>query len=101
METFESLSKVNSKTVLAALVGRREQADEVEVQGSISALLFVSICHVSVLIVTHLRIIGNSKSVVAVRSILVRSKHKLMLNPLLLVGLGLDLDATKDIVGKV
>jgi hypothetical protein len=101
VETFESLGKINSKTVLAALVGRREQADEVEVESSISALQIVSTCHIFFLIVTHLGIIGNSKSVVAVGSILVRSKHKLMLNPLLLIGLGLDLDAAKDIVGNV
>lgn len=101
METFKSLGNINSKTVLAALVGRREQADEVEVESSISALPIVSICRVSVLIATNLGIIGNSKSVVAVGSVLVRSEHKLMLNPLLLVGLGLDLDAAKDIVGKV
>lgn len=101
METFESFSKINSKTVLAALVSRGEQADEVKVKSSISALQSISTCHVCVLIVAHLGIIGNSKGVVAVGSVLVWSEHKLMLNPLLLVGFGLDLDAAKDIVGEV
>lgn len=102
VHALESLGKVNSKTVLASLVGGREQANEVEVQSSISALLFVSSGHAYCFIgYAYLGVISNSKGVIAVRSIDLGSERKRVLNPLLLCSLGLDLDAAKDIAGRV
>ncbi|KAI6772959.1 hypothetical protein HG530_003917 [Fusarium avenaceum] len=102
VHALESLGKVNSKTVLASLVGGREQADEVEVKSSISALLLVSSSHTCCFLWgAHLGVVSNSKGVVAVGSIDLGSERKRVLNPLLLCSLGLDLDATKDIAGRV
>ena len=39
VQLFQCLSNVDTQTVLAALVGRREQTDEVEVKGAIGCAL--------------------------------------------------------------
>ena len=49
----------------------------------------------------YLGVKGHSKGVVAVRSILSRLKDELVLGPVIGNRLGLDLDASKDIVGQV
>ena len=40
MQLLKGLGDINSQTVLAALVGGREQADQVELKGAVGGLLY-------------------------------------------------------------
>lgn len=103
MESFEYLSKINTKTILATLVSWRKQADKVEVKRAVLTTLFkVSQTWPTTTVgETYSRVEGDGKRVVRVWCINSWSQLKWVLHPLTRPALGLDSNASKHITGNV
>lgn len=85
MKPLQRFRNINSQTVLPALIRRREQANEIEIERLLS-------------LGETGRVEEQCERVVAVRRILAGDQLKGVLNPLARRGFALDLDATKDLV---
>lgn len=86
IQVRESLSNIDSQPILPVFIRRREETDEVEVQCTALNSIHVK---------------GNRESVVAAWGITLGHDLEFMFCPLILDGLGHNLDRTENLIGEV